>query len=176
MVSIQGDVENPGTAYLNTHEPLNQALVQVGGLTATSTQVSITLVRDGQSRVISMGNPLFSAPAQNGDRIMVPRAPSVDVLGNVVKPGQTLLRGNNTLVSAIYYAGGPAKYANLRSVEVMHNGVRKDYNLAKIQSGHSGENPELGDGDVVMVPQGSTFDWSNVWSAIGAFGLFGARL
>jgi protein involved in polysaccharide export with SLBB domain len=176
MVSIQGDVENPGTAYLNTHEPLNQALVQVGGLTATSTQVSITLVRDGQSREVSVGNPVFSAPAQNGDRIIVPRAPAVDVLGNVVKPGQTLLRGNNTLVSAIYYAGGPARYANLRSVEVMHNGVRKDYNLAKIQSGHSGENPELVDGDVVMVPQGSTFDWSNVWSAIGAFGLFGARL
>jgi protein involved in polysaccharide export with SLBB domain len=152
------------------------ALVQLGGPTATSTQAGITLVRDGQTQVISMGNPLFSEPAQNGDRIVVPRAPTVDVLGNVVKPGQTMLRGNTTLVSAIYYAGGPSQYANLKSVEVMHNGVRKDYNLARIQSGHTGDNPNLVDGDVVMVPQGSTFQWNNVWNALGAMGLFGVRL
>jgi protein involved in polysaccharide export with SLBB domain len=176
MVSVQGDVEKPGTAYLTDKEPLMQAIVQVGGTAATSSQAAITLVRDGQSRVISMGNPLFSQPAQNGDHIVVPRAPSVDVLGNVVKPGQTMLRGNTTLVSAIYYAGGPAQYANLKSVEVMHNGERKVYNLAKIQSGHTGDNPELADGDVVMVPQGSTFQWNSIWNALGALGLFGVRL
>jgi protein involved in polysaccharide export with SLBB domain len=176
MVSVQGDVEKPGTAYLNPNEPLNHAIVQVGGLAATATQANLTLVRAGDTSIVSMGNPTFSAPAQNGDRIIVPRAPTVDVLGNVVKPGQTMLRGNITLVSAIYYAGGPSQYANLKSVEVMHNGVRKDYNLARIQSGHSGDNPDLVDGDVVMVPQGSTFQWNNVWNALGAFGLFGVRL
>ncbi|HTJ27005.1 MAG TPA: polysaccharide biosynthesis/export family protein [Candidatus Limnocylindria bacterium] len=176
MVSVQGDVEKPGTAYLSNNEPLMQAIVQVGGTASTSSQAAITLERGGQSQVISMGNPLFSQPAQNGDRILVPRAPRVDVLGNVVKPGETMLRGNTTLVSAIYYAGGPAQYANLKSVEVMHNGERKVYNLARIQSGHTGDNPDLVDGDVVMVPQGSKFQWSDVWSALGSLGLFGVRL
>lgn len=176
IVSVQGDVEKPGTAYLNTNEPLSQALVQVGGGAASSSQSSITLERNGKQSVVSLGDPVFTQPAQTGDRITVPRAPRVDVLGNVTKPGETLLRGNDTLVSAIYYAGGPAQYANLKSVEVMHGGVRKVYNLANLQKGGTGDNPELVDGDVVMVPQGSKFQWSDIWSALGSLGLFGVRL
>ncbi|HYZ17515.1 MAG TPA: polysaccharide biosynthesis/export family protein [Candidatus Acidoferrum sp.] len=176
MVSVQGDVEKPGVAYLTPDEPLSHAIVQVGGTAATSTQSALTLTRGGQKSVVSMGDTVFSQPAQNGDEIVVPRAPRVDVLGNVTKPGETLLRGNTTLVSAIYYAGGPAQYANLKSVEVMHGGQRKVYNLANLQKGGTGDNPNLTDGDVVMVPQGSKFQWSDVWSALGSLGLFGVRL
>jgi protein involved in polysaccharide export with SLBB domain len=176
MVSVLGDVMKPGVAYLNADEPLAQAIVQVGGGAGTSSQSSITLERGGESKVISSGDPAFSQPAQTGDHIVVPRAPRVDVLGNVAKPGETLLRGNTTLVSAIYYAGGPAQYANLKSVEVMHGGQRKVYNLANVQKGGTGDNPPLSDGDVVMVPQGSKFQVSDIWSALGSLGLFGVRL
>jgi protein involved in polysaccharide export with SLBB domain len=176
VVSVLGDVVRPGIAYLNPQEPLSQAIVQVGGGATTSSQSSITLERGGETKVISMGDPLFSQPAQSGDHIVVPRAPRVDVLGNVAKPGETLLRGNTTLVSAIYYAGGPAQYANLKSVEVMHGGQRKVYNLANVQKGGTGDNPPLSDGDVVMVPQGSKFQVSDIWSALGSLGLFGVRL
>lgn len=176
MVSVLGDVVKPGVAYLNTNEPLAQAIVQVGGTAATSSQTAISLDRGGAKSVVSMGDPVFSQPAQNGDRIVVPRAPRVDVLGNVAKPGETLLRGSSTLVSAIYYAGGPAQYANLKAVEVQHGGQRKVYNLANVQKGGTGDNPDLVDGDVVMVPQGSKFQWSDIWSALGSLGLFGVRL
>jgi protein involved in polysaccharide export with SLBB domain len=176
MVSVLGDVAKPGVAYLNNNEPLAQAIVQVGGTAATSSQSSLTLDRGGANRVVSIGDPVFSQPAQNGDRLVVPRAARVDVLGNVVKPGETLLRGSSTLVSAIYYAGGPAQYANLKAVEVQHDGQRKVYNLANVQKGGTGDNPDLVDGDVVMVPQGSKFQWSDIWSALGSLGLFGVRL
>ena len=175
-VEVVGDVGRPGSAYLNADEPLSETISQVGGLAPTSSESGITLYRGGQPMPVSIGGPEFSQPAQNGDRLVVPRAPNVDVLGNVVKPGDTMLRGNTTLVSAIYYAGGPAKYANLKAVTVVHGGVRKQYNLANIQKGGTGDNPVLVDGDLVQVPQGSTFEWSDIWSGLGAIGLLGLHL
>lgn len=175
-VGVAGDVERPGTAYLDANEPLSEAINQVGGLAASSSQDAIVLERGGTRSIVSVGNPQFSQPAQDGDRLIVPRAPRVDVLGNVVKPGETLLRGDPTLVSAIYYAGGPAQYANLRSVVVMRSGQRTTYDLGAIQKGGTGNNPTLQDGDVVLVPQGSKFQWSDVWSALGALGLFGIHI
>ena len=175
-VSVVGDVQHPGTAHLATDEPLSEAITQVGGLAASSREAGLTLYRNGAPTTVSIGAPEFAQPAQNGDRLVVPRATRVDVLGNVEKPGDTLLRGNNTLVSAIYYAGGPAKFANLKAVTVFHNGARTQYNLINLQKGGTGDNPILADGDVVQVPQGSTFELSQVWGALGALGLFGLRL
>jgi protein involved in polysaccharide export with SLBB domain len=175
-VQINGDVERPGTAYLEANEPLSQALKQVGGPAATSRIDQLQLVRGGQTQYVSLGSPAFSQPAINGDQLIVPRAMHVDVLGNVTKPGDTMLRGSNTLVSAIYYAGGPARFANLRAVQVIRNGKKAQYDLGKVQKGGGGDNPELADGDVVFVPQGSSFQWSDVWGALGALGLFGVHL
>ena len=175
-VRVTGDVERPGIAYLETEETLSQALTQVGGVAASSRVAQLKLVRNGETQYISLGSPAFSQAAQNGDQLFVPRATHVDVLGNVEKPGDTMLRGSNTLVSAIYYAGGPAKFANLRAVQVIRNGQKRQYDLGKVQKGAGGDNPELADGDVVFVPQGSTFQWSDVWGALGAIGLFGVHL
>ncbi len=175
-VRVTGDVERPGMAYLDANEPLSQALSQVGGPAASSRVDHLQLVRDGETQYVSLGSPAFSQAAKNGDQLVVPRATHVDVLGSVTKPGDTMLRGSNTLVSAIYYAGGPVKFANLRAVQVIRNGKKQQYDLGKLQKGGNGENPELADGDVVFVPLGSTFQWSDVWSALGAIGLFGVHL
>lgn len=171
-VKVSGDVPNSGVAYLDPTDPLSLALDQVGGTSLTSTQTNVTLVRGGTSQVVSIGSPVFAEPAQNGDQLIVPRAPRVDVLGTVVKPGEEYLRGNQSLVAAIYYAGGPDKYANLKAVQVFHHGVKTEYNLAQLRKGHGGDNPTLVDGDVVFVPQGSTLDANTIFSAIGALGWF----
>jgi hypothetical protein len=34
----------------------------------------------------------------------------------------------------------------------------------------------LADGDMVQVPQGSTFEWGDIWGAIGSLGLFGVHI
>jgi len=176
-VTITGDVQHPGIAYLREGESLAQALAQVGGASPTTASESgIMLDRGGAANRVSLGGAQFAQAAQNGDRLFVPRAPHVDVVGNVAKPGDTVLRGSPTLVSAIYYAGGPAQYANLKAVQVIHGSNRNTYNLDALRKGRAGENPTLSDGDVVLVPQGSTFDLNQVWSAIGALGLFGLRL
>jgi protein involved in polysaccharide export with SLBB domain len=175
-VKVTGDVVRPGIAYLDTSEPLSQALTQVGGPAQSSRIDHLQLVRGGATQDVSLGSPQFAQAAQNGDQLVVSRAAHVDVLGSVEKPGDTMLRGSNTLVSAIYYAGGPVKYANLRAVQVIRAGKKQQYDLGKVQKGGDGDNPQLLDGDVVFVPQGSTFDWSSVWGALGSFGLFGVHL
>ena len=169
-VHVRGDVAQPGTAYLNPNDPLERAIDQVGGTTNTSSQSALTLVRNGQAQVASLGNAVFAAPATAGDTVIVARAPRIDVYGTVAKPGETYLRGNNSLVAAIYSAGGPDRYANLKAVQVIHNGVKTEYNLARLQKGHDGENPPLVDGDVVFVPQGSTLDASLIFQAIASLG------
>ena len=167
-VRVTGDVSEPGVAYLEATDPLSRALDQVGGTVQTSTQTAITLERGGISQTVSLGGVAFSQPAQNGDVLVVPRAPRVDVLGTVVKPGETFLRGDRSLVAAIYYAGGPDRFANLKSVQVVHDGVKTDYNLRNIQKGRGGDNPMLADGDVVFVPQGSTIDAQTIFSGLAA--------
>jgi polysaccharide biosynthesis/export protein len=175
-VQVAGDVEHPGVAYLDTSEPLSQALKQVGGPAGTSRIDQLQLVRDGQTRYVSAGGAEFSLPARDGDELLIPRAAHVDVLGNVARPGDTMLRASNSLVSAIYYAGGPAKYANLRAVQVIHDGQKQQFDLGKLQKGAGGQNPQLEDGDVVFVPQGSTFEWGDLWGALGSIGLFAGHL
>jgi protein involved in polysaccharide export with SLBB domain len=167
-VKVTGDVPEPGMAYLDPTDPLSHALDQVGGTDPTSTQTAISLERDGTSQLVSLGSVTFAEPAKNGDALFVPRAPRVDVLGTVVKPGETFLRGNQSLVAAIYYAGGPDRFANLKSVQVVHDGQKTEYNLKNIQKGHDGSNPTLVDGDVVFVPQGSTIDAQTIFTALSA--------
>jgi protein involved in polysaccharide export with SLBB domain len=172
-VRVSGDVLTPGVAYLDSKDPLSRALDQLGGAAPTSTETSITLIRGGVSDIVSLGGPTLAQPAQNGDALIVPRAPRVDVLGTVVKPGETYLRGDQSLVAAIYYAGGPDKYANLKYVQVIHDGARTEYNLKNVQKGRAGSNPILTDGDVVFVPQGSTIDAQSIFQALGAVSGFG---
>jgi protein involved in polysaccharide export with SLBB domain len=175
-VRVTGDVPHPGVAFLDVTEPLSQALSQVGGPAPSSGNDHLELTRQGDVTYVSLGSPVFSQPAHNGDRVVVPHAVHVDVLGNVVRPGDTVLRGSNTLVSAIYYAGGPSQFANLRSVQVIRSGDKRQYDLRTLQKGDRGANPELMDGDIVFIPQGSTFQWSSVWEAVGALGFFGTHL
>jgi polysaccharide export outer membrane protein len=167
-IRVTGDVTTPGMAYLDPTDPLSRALDQVGGPVSTATQTSLTLDRGGVSSIVSMGSAALSQPAQNGDVLVVPRAPRVDVLGTVVKPGETFLRGDQSLVAALYYAGGPERFANLRSVQVIHDGRKRDYDLHGIQKGRTGDNPQLVDGDVVFVPQGSTIDAQTIFSGLAA--------
>jgi protein involved in polysaccharide export with SLBB domain len=99
----------------------------------------------------------------------VPRAPRIGVVGAVDKPGDVTLHGDPSLLSAIYNAGGPTKVANLKSVTVIHNGIKQEYNLIAAIHGGSG-NPMLADGDTVFVPVGHHPDYSSFWQAIGAAG------
>jgi protein involved in polysaccharide export with SLBB domain len=158
-VQVKGEVKSPGLAYLATDEPLSDALTQTGGLTANASYAQILLDRGGTLTQISEGSPEFSQPAKPGDVLTIPSQERIQVMGAVGTQGEVTLKEDFTLVSAIYYAGGPTKWADLSAVTVRHHGTTRAYNLGNMEHGKQGTDPALEDGDVVFVPEGHKVDW-----------------
>lgn len=171
-VTVRGDVARPGVAYLNPSDAMADAVTQVGGALPTSATNNITIVRNGVRSSVAFGSPEFSEPAQPGDIIVVPRAPTVGVVGMVVKPGDVQLKTDTTLLSALYGADGIQKWADLKKVRVLHRGVATTYDVTALTHGDVSQNPPLSDGDTVFVPEGHKIDWTPVFGALGlALGL-----
>jgi protein involved in polysaccharide export with SLBB domain len=168
-VQVMGDVTQPGPAYLSPDESMTDAISEVGGILPTASSNHITLVRAGQTYSLALGDPLFSAPAQTGDEITVPAAPRVTVVGMVVTPGVVSLKTDPTLLSAVYTAGGPARFANLKDVEVMRNGAKTSYDIVAMTHGDESQNPILHDGDTVLVPRSHGIDFEPFFGILGGF-------
>jgi protein involved in polysaccharide export with SLBB domain len=166
VVHVYGAVARPGDAFLSAGDSLSDALEQTGGVRDTAASAGIVLERDGTTQQVALGDPLFLAPAHDGDVLTIPTAPRVSVAGLVNKPGLVELKNNFTMLNALYEAGGPTKWANLSSIQVMHNGVSKTYNLAGLAHGDSSQNPPLGDGDLVFVPEGHKIDFNSIFTAL----------
>jgi protein involved in polysaccharide export with SLBB domain len=166
-VTVRGDVKTPGVAYLDTTEPISRAIAQAGGELPTSSTSSITVQRAGVTQTVAFGSAEFAQPAQPGDIIYVPRAPTITVVGMVVKPGDVQLRNDSTLLSALYGADGIQKWADLKRVVVMHHGQHVTYDVTRLTHGDVSQNPQLADGDTVFVPEGHKIDWTPVFAALG---------
>ncbi len=166
-VTVLGEVRQPGIAYLNSSDAISTAVTQAGGELPTSATSNITIERGGVRRVVAFGSPEFSQPAQPGDIITVPRAPVINVVGMVVKPGDVQLKTDSTLLSALYGANGIQKWADLKKVQVLHQGQRTQYDVTALTHGDISQNPPLADGDTVFVPEGHKIDWSPVFAALG---------
>jgi protein involved in polysaccharide export with SLBB domain len=166
-VAVRGDVKQPGVAYLSPDESLSSAITQAGGELPTSATNDITLIRGGIRHQEAFGSTAFAEPAQSGDIIYVPRAPTVTVVGMVVKPGDLQLHNNSTLVAALYSAEGIQKWADLRHVQVLHQGHNTTYDITKLTHGDLSQNPQLADGDTVFVPEGHKIDWTILFAGLG---------
>jgi protein involved in polysaccharide export with SLBB domain len=165
-VAVLGDVKVPGSAYVDRGAPLLQTISEAGGALDTAWTTHIQLTRAGATRALALGDPAFSEPAQDGDVLVIPRAPTVSVLGMVVKPGSTVLRNDASLLDALYEAGGPQRNGNLKSVAVLHHGERTEYDITKLTHGAHNENPHLADGDTVFVPEGHKIDFGLFFQAL----------
>jgi polysaccharide export outer membrane protein len=157
-VTVRGEVGAPGTVYLYPEDTLEQALLSAGGPLPSASTADASLIRDGQTTSISLGSSALRQMPQDGDTLVVHAAPRVTVVGQVPTPGEILLKNNSTLLSALYLAGGPTKWANVRDIQVVHQGVRQSYNLSGLQHGDLTPNVPLADGDVVYVPEGHRVD------------------
>jgi len=175
-VRVDGDITRPGTTYLNPTEPLSDAIDQLGGLTPSAANGEVSVTRNATTHLYSLGDPIFKEPAQPGDRVLVPTAPRVNVAGMVTTPGPVVLKTNFSLLSALFSAGGPNKWANLKIVQVVHHDERTQYDITKLTHGDLTQNPTLHDGDVVFVPEGHKIDpgiafFSAIYSARALFPL-----
>jgi len=167
-VTVRGEVAKPGIAYLEAGQSLAEAVTQVGGTVVGAAADDAVLERNGERKVVALGGGDVSEPAQNGDVLIVSPAVHVSVIGMVQTPGEVTLHQNYTLLAALYYAGGPTKYADLRSVSVVHAGVKSTYDITRLTHGDINQNPAVDDGDVVFVPEGHKIDFRLIFEALTA--------
>lgn len=170
-VDVRGQVAAPGPIYLYETDTLEQALLEAGGPLSSASTADASLLRDGTEVPLPLGSAALRQPPHNGDTIIVRAAPHVTVLGQVPNPGEFTLRNGSTLLSALYVAGGPTKWANVHDIEVVHNGARQSFDLSGLQHGDLSTNVPLTDGDVVYVPEGHRIDAAVFFQALlGALG------
>jgi polysaccharide export outer membrane protein len=166
-VRVLGDVAQPGPTYLYADQSLSEAISQAGGVLPTAASNHVLLQRDGTTRSVALGDSSFTLPARPDDVITIPAAPRVNVVGTVVTPGLQTLKTDPTLLSAMYNAGGPTKLANLKGVQIVHQGTTTSYDVTKLTHGDMSQNPPVQDGDTVVVPQGHKIDWSGIFGILG---------
>jgi polysaccharide export outer membrane protein len=167
QVRVAGDVAQPGPAYLSSDQSVGEAIAQAGGLLPTAASNHVLLNRGGATRSLALGDPAFGQPAQMGDVITVPSAPRVTVVGTVVNPGLVTLKSDASLLSALYTAGGPTKAANLKDVQIVHDGASTAYDVTQLTHGNITQNPVLHDGDTVVVPEGHKIDFTGIFGILG---------
>jgi protein involved in polysaccharide export with SLBB domain len=170
-VTVRGDVQQTGIAHLDPDQPISDALRQVGGENALTAMDRFELTRDGKRELVTKSTPSYREPAQNGDAIYVPPGIHVGVVGQVATPERVLLQGDQTLLSAIYYAGGPTKYGDIKHVRLLHGGTQTEYDVTSLTHGGDGQeqnNPVLADGDTVFVPEGHKIDFTSLFQFIFA--------
>jgi protein involved in polysaccharide export with SLBB domain len=176
-VTIAGAANLPGPAYLWPEEPVSDAIAQAGGPSAAAASGHVLISGlDGTSRVVTLGDATFNGPAHPGDTITIPTAPRVTVAGLVEHPGLVTLQNDFTLVSALAAAGGYDKFSDLRRVQIVHAGTRREYNIVKLAHGDLSQNPSLADGDTVFVPEGYKTDWNQVFAGLGGIAGIGVFL
>jgi protein involved in polysaccharide export with SLBB domain len=151
-VTVTGQVMDAGIAHLWPTEPLSNALLQVGGVNATTAGFAIILNRGGQQQIVTTTSAAYSEPAHDGDVLTVPPAIHVAVTGDVNKPGNVALLGDPSLLSALYLAGGPNAVGDLANVKIVHQGQTTSYDVTKVTHGEPGAVASLADGDTVYVP------------------------
>jgi protein involved in polysaccharide export with SLBB domain len=167
QVNVRGEVAAPGPIYLYKTDTLEQAVLAAGGPLPSASTADASLLRNGEEVPVPLGGAALRQAPQNGDTIVVRAAPHVTVLGQVPTPGEFTLKNGATLLSALYVAGGPTKWANVRDIEVVHDSVRKSYDLSNLRHGDLTANVPLADGDVVYVPEGHKIDATLFFQGLG---------
>ncbi len=174
-VWVGGEVQ-----LLATHRPsgqahLRDAIFLAGGVTPDAALDSAQLFRtqaDGTLRILSVdlrealsGNPVDNIVIQSRDRLLIHRkpetldAPTVNVTGEVAKPGRYPLTVNMKVADLVRVAGGLkrsalADNADLtRFVAANSSSQRFQVKLSAALSGDLNENVPLDNGDVLAIRQ-----------------------
>lgn len=127
-VNVIGEVKNTGRKYLKSRATILDVISECGGLSSEAGD-SITLKRPiskESSLVVQLNmkeltdpnNPNFNYKVETGDTIIIHPKPYFYIQGEVEKPGKYELVKDLTLLQAIALAGGTAKFANEKNVEI----------------------------------------------------------
>jgi polysaccharide export outer membrane protein len=166
-VSVLGEVKNPGVYQVLGNRSLLDVLSLAGGTTPyADSQATIKRHADGSVltvRVTRDARASLSSDVelQPGDKVIVPRAGIVYVLGDVDRAGGFLMHddGRLTILQALALAGGNTRTASLSNTRL----IRKTANgytdttlsLSKILKGSAADS-QLQPDDILYIPNSAT--------------------
>jgi polysaccharide export outer membrane protein len=164
-VTLLGEIQKPGTYYLERQTSLTELLAKAGGLKPSA---GPTLELRRVTRVGGEGPPppmIFATSEiltgekgrdvflEAGDVLSVAAKKLYFITGEVAKPGQYEITLGMTLMQALSQAGGVGKFAS-QSLEVhrLANGEKEilSFDMARIRKGRVPD-PAIEAGDVIYV-------------------------
>ncbi len=168
QVNVAGQVKNPGSYDLPIGNGVVEAIAIAGGPTERAAKTQITVKHlDGTVQAVDLaklmapGNAALNFALKAGDLVMLPESRAhVTVRGAVLKPGYVDIPDGEVLraTEAIALAGGATTQAALSKASVTRqDGTVIPVDLFKaLVRGEAGQNPQLQDGDVVVLPESRT--------------------
>ena len=163
-VAVLGQVVKPGPVSISTGRSLVDVIAMAGGLTEVADR-HITIERGGPSRGLvevflsNRAEDAFNADVEvfPGDKILVPKAGLVYVLGDVGRPGGYVMQNNSrmTVLEAIAMASGVNRTGSVARARLIHNTNGKfeerDLPLKEIEQGTAPDELLQAD-DVIYIP------------------------
>jgi len=177
-VSVLGDVRAPGTYRTSGEIHIADAVHLAGGLSPDAQTEDVQVFRylpDGKFKIFSVnlnsalaGDPTENILLQPRDRLLIHRNPdavqpsTVNIAGEVGKPGRYPLTTNMTVADLIRVGGGLKPSADTQTGDVTHyewlnqtrlNGQNEPITLSAALAGDPKANFALHNGDVVTIRQ-----------------------
>jgi protein involved in polysaccharide export with SLBB domain len=188
-VWIGGEVATPGKYATSGQIRLRDAIYLAGGLAPDASLDSAQLFRtqaDGTLKILSVnlagalaGKPADNLLLESRDRLLVQRntaqvdPATVDVKGEVAKPGRYPLTTNMHIEDLIQVAGGLKRTADPVNAHLTRyaagdpqhpNSENISIELSAVSAGDATENKLLRDGDVLTIPQNP--GWNDVGASV----------
>jgi protein involved in polysaccharide export with SLBB domain len=185
-VSVSGEVRQPGTYKTSGQASLRDAVFLAGGLTPDASVDGAQLFRinpDGTSKIFSVnlrealtGTSSDNILLQPRDRLLIHRntsrvdASTVEITGDVAKPGRYPYTGNMHAEDLIRAAGGLKHSADTKSADLTRyaaaGGTAQQFqiSLASILNGNPTEDVPLRAGDVLSIRQ--VPGWKDVGASV----------
>jgi protein involved in polysaccharide export with SLBB domain len=185
-VSVGGAVRTPGTYKTSGQASLRDAVFLAGGLTPNASVDTAQLFRinpDGTSKIFSVnlrealnGNAADNILLQPRDRLLIHRnslsvdASTVEITGEVAKPGRYPYTGNMRAEDLIRAAGGLKRSADPGSADLTRYAAaggpaqQIQISLASILNGNPTEDVPLRGGDVLAIRQ--VPGWKDIGASI----------
>ncbi len=185
-VWVGGEVHKPGSYRTSGQAHLRDAVYLAGGITPDASLDSAQLFRtqaDGTMKILSVdlqealaGNPVDNIVLQPRDRLLIHRtlakvdAPTVDIKGEVAKPGRYPLTTNMRVDDLVRVAGGLKRSAFADSADLTRfaagsgSNERLEVKLSAALAGDVNENVPLRNGDVLAIRQ--IPQWNDLGSSV----------
>ena len=174
-VSVSGEVRSPGTYRTSGQASLRDAVFLAGGLTPDASVDDVQLFRinaDGTSKIFSVnlrgameGTTADNILLQPRDRLLIHRnalsvdASTVEITGDVAKPGRYPYTGNMRADDLIRAAGGLKRSADTAAADLTRyaaeggSAQQLKISLLSILNGNPTEDVPLRAGDVLAIRQ-----------------------